>query len=288
MAKLTQEELRRMMPERRRAYEKRRRQVQRNRRIFASFVLLTVVLISVVILSLTVFFKIDTIKVKGDSRYDTSQIIEASGIVKGKNLFLISVSSSQESITEKLPYISKAVITRRLPSSVIIEIESTDAVFCFNTGSGYALTDPDGKVLELVSEDKIPENAAVINASGAYFAETGQTIKADDEDEWTLLKTVFSAVKESGIKDVTEINVVSQSNIYLVYQNRFNLKLGTTNELVYKLKSAVEIIKKEDEINPTTKGDIFLSNPGNAYVSPEDSDSDITQQGNAENPTDIS
>ena len=288
MAKLTQEELRRMMPERRRAYEKRRRQVQRNRRIFASFVLLTVVLISVVILSLTVFFKIDTIKVKGDSRYDTSQIIEASGIVKGKNLFLISVSSSQESITEKLPYISKAVITRRLPSSVIIEIESTDAVFCFNTGSGYALTDPDGKVLELVSEDKIPENAAVINASGAYFAETGQTIKADDEDEWTLLKTVFSAVKESGIKDVTEINVVSQSNIYLVYQNRFNLKLGTTNELIYKLKSAVEIIKKEDEINPTTKGDIFLSNPGNAYVSPEDSDSDITQQGNAENPTDIS
>ena len=288
MAKLTQEELRRMMPERRRAYEKRRRQVQRNRRIFASFVLLTVVLISVVILSLTVFFKIDTIKVKGDSRYDTSQIIEASGIAKGKNLFLISVSSSQESITEKLPYISKAVITRRLPSSVIIEIESTDAVFCFNTGSGYALTDADGKVLELVSEDKIPENAAVINASGAYFAETGQTIKADDEDEWTLLKTVFSAVKESGIKDITEINVVSQSNIYLVYQNRFNLKLGTTNELVYKLKSAVEIIKKEDEINPTTKGDIFLSNPGNAYVSPEDSDSDITQQGNAENPTDIS
>ncbi|MGN1478172.1 MAG: hypothetical protein ACI4XH_00270, partial [Acutalibacteraceae bacterium] len=64
--------------------------------------------------------------------------------------------------------------------------------------------------------------------------------------------------------------------------------LGTTNELVYKLKSAVEIIKKEDEINPTTKGDIFLSNPGNAYVSPEDSDSDITQQGNAENQTDIS
>ena len=57
-------------------------------------------------------------------------------------------AEKQENIQNKLPYISKAVITRRLPSSVIIEIESTDAVFCFNTGSGYALTDADGKVLE--------------------------------------------------------------------------------------------------------------------------------------------
>lgn len=288
MAKLTQEELRRMMPERRRAYEKRLRQVQRNRRIFASFVLLTVVLVSVVALSLTVFFKIDTIKIEGDSRYEASQIEEASGIKKGKNLFLLSVSDAQENIQNKLPYISKAVITRHLPSSVIIQVESTDAVFCFNTGSGYALTDADGKVLEIVSEDKIPENAAVINASGAYFAEAGKAIKADDEDEWTLLKTVFAAVEESGIKDITEINVVSKANIYLVYQNRFTLKLGTTNELVYKLKSAVEIIKKEDEINPTTKGDIFLSNPGNAYVSPEDPDTASPEQNNAENQTDIS
>lgn len=288
MAKLTQEELKRMMPERRRAYEKRLRQVQRNRRIFATFVLLTVVLVSVVALSLTVFFKIDTIIIKGDSRYEVSQIEEASGIKKGENLFLISVSSSQENIQNKLPYISKAVITRRLPSSVIIEIESTDAVFCFSTGSGCALTDADGKVLELVSKDKVPKNAAVINASGTYFAETGKTISADDEDEWTLLKTVFAAVKESGIKDITEINVVSKSNIYLVYQNRFKLNLGTTNELVYKLKSAVEIIKKEDGINPSTKGDIFLSNPGNAYVSPEDTDADVTESKGAQNPTDIS
>ena len=278
MAKLTQEELKRMMPERRRAYEKRLRQVQRNRRIFATFVLLTVVLVSVVALSLTVFFKIDTIIIKGDSRYEVSQIEEASGIKKGENLFLISVSSSHENIQNKLPYISKAVI----------KIESTDAVFCFSTGSGCALTDADGKVLELVSKDKVPKNVAVINASGAYFAETGKTISADDEDEWTLLKTVFAAVKESGIKDITEINVVSKSNIYLVYQNRFKLNLGTTNELVYKLKSAVEIIKKEDEINPSTKGDIFLSNPGNAYVSPEDTDADVTESKGAQNPTDIS
>ena len=62
----------------RRAYEKRRKKVMRNRRIFASFIALTVLLITVIVLSLTVFFNIDSVVVEGTSRYDEQQIINAS------------------------------------------------------------------------------------------------------------------------------------------------------------------------------------------------------------------
>ncbi|MBQ8228477.1 MAG: FtsQ-type POTRA domain-containing protein [Clostridia bacterium] len=277
---LTQEELSRMLPERRKAYEKRRKKVRRNRIIFASFVSILILLITVIVLSLTVFFKIDTITVNGTSRYDTQQIISVSGIEKGRNLFLSSVNKAQTNISSQLTYLSEVTVTRRLPSTVVIEVVGANADFCYQTSGGYALTDSDGKVLEIVNADAVPKTAAVIKTNGAFVAVVGEEITVDknksdeqkeaDEKELELLKNVLTAIKESGIKDITEINITVPTSIYLKYQNRFNLNLGNSLELTYKLKSAVEIIAKEDEISPTTSGEINLNNPGSAYVSPND------------------
>ena len=266
MSKMTRGELKNMLPEKRRAYEKRRKKVMRNRRIFASFIALTVLLITVIVLSLTVFFNIDSVVVEGTSRYDDQQIIKASGVEKGANLFLTDISSAKAHIEKNLPYISDAKVSRKLPSSIVISVESAEAEYCFETKSGMALADGNGKVLEIVSEDAVPEGAALIKTKSVLFGEIGQKFEADDKDDLELLNTVFTSISDSGIKDITQIDVSVPASIYLTYQNRFRLNIGTTNELTYKLKSAVEIIKKEDEINTSTSGEIFLSNPGSAYV----------------------
>ncbi|MBQ8782181.1 MAG: FtsQ-type POTRA domain-containing protein [Clostridia bacterium] len=281
MAGLTQEELGRMLPERRRAYEKRRKKVRRNRIIFTSFVSILILLLTVLVLSLTVFFKIDTITVNGTSRYDTEQIISVSGIQKGKNLFLSSVNKAQEKISSQLTYLSEVTVTRKLPSTIVIEVVGSNADFCYQTSGGYALTDSNSKVLEIVNADAVPQTAAVIKTNGAFVAVVGEEIEVDknktdeqqqaDKKELELLKSVLTAIDESKIKDITEINITTPTSIYLTYQNRFKLNLGNSLELTYKLKSAVEIIAKEDEISPTTSGEINLDNPGSAYVSPNDS-----------------
>lgn len=282
MAGLTQEELGRMLPERRRAYEKRRKKVKRNRIIFATFISILILLLTVIVLSLTVFFKIDTITVNGTSRYDTQQIIAASGIQKGKNLFISSVNKAQENISSQLTYLSEVAVTRKLPSTIVIEVVGATADFCYQTSGGYALTDSNSKVLEIVNADAVPQNTAVIKTNGAFVAVVGETISVNkgnsdeqteaDEKELELLKTVLGAIDESGIKDITEIDITSASNLFVVYQGRFRLDLGNSSELTYKLKSAIEIIAKEDEISPATSGEINLNNPGNAYVSPDGSE----------------
>ena len=278
MAKLSQDELKSMLPERRRAYEQRRRKVQRNRRIFAACVTLFFALIAVIVLSLTVFFKIDTITVMGDSIYEESAIIEESGIKKGKNLFLCNIEKASSSIQKNLPYISSATVKRKLPSTVIIEINGTQAAYYFKCGKGTAVTDKSLKVVEITSEDKVQPGLACVVTNNVLSADIGENIiksnsdndtQADVKKETELLKTVFDSIDESGIKHLTEINVTSQGNIYFVYQNRLKLNLGTTEKLTYKLKSAIEIIKQEDELNPSEKGDIFLNDTKNIYVSSE-------------------
>ncbi len=278
MAKLTQKELEKMLPEKRRAYEKRRKKVKRNRAIFAGFISMLLLVITVLVLSVTVLFPIDTITVSGTSRYETQQIIQTSGVIKGENLFLTSTARASEKITTDLPYISKAVVTRVLPSTIKIEVTGTTAVYCYKTTGGYALTDSQSKVLEIVNAQAVPKECAAILTKAAFTAQVGSNVEvdtntsqqqqADDQKELELLKSVMASIKESSINDITEIDVTSPSSIYLTYQDRLKLNLGSSNELTYKLKSAVEIIKKEDEISTTTSGEINLTNPGSAYVSP--------------------
>ena len=279
MAGLTQEELSKMLPERRKAYEKRRRKVRRNRIIFTSSVSILILLITVIVLSLTVFFKIDTITVNGTSRYDAQQIISVSGIQKGKNLFLSRVGKAQENISTQLTYISQVTVSRKIPSTIVIDVVGANADFCYQTSGGYALTDSESRVLEIVNADAVPKTSALIKTNGTFAAVVGEHVSVDknktdeqkekDEKELEILKKVMLAIDESGIKDITEINIMAPTDIYIVYQNRFRLNLGNTLELTYKLKSAVEIIAQEDEISQSTSGEINLNKPGSAYVSPD-------------------
>lgn len=278
MAGLSQDELRRMLPEKRRAYEKRKRKVQRNRRILAVSVTVIFAMVAVIVLSLTVFFRIDTIKILGDSIYDESQIINESGVKKGGNLFLTNIDIAREHIEKNLPYISSAVVKRNFPSTIVIEITGTQAYCCFKTTGGTAVADSSLKVLEITSEDNVsPEitRVALNNVFTAGIGEniinsntTGETSK-EIAKEAELVKTFFDSIKESGIQHLTEINLESPGNLYCVYQDRLKLNLGSTDKLTYKLKAAIKIVEKEDEINQSERGEIFLNDTKSIYVSPE-------------------
>lgn len=278
MAKLTQEDLRRMMPEKRNAYFARKKKVERNRKILGMFISVTVVLVTLLVLSLTVFFKINTITVKGDSIYGEDRIIAASGIKTGKNLFLSNVERASEGICRILPYISKANVKRKLPSTIIIEITGDKAYLALNTGNGTALADKDGKVLEFVASEKVTGKMVKVDTGvtlsaeiGSYLFDTNNTKETPEKvkAKVELLKSILKAIESSKLKDITAVNIKSDSNIYMMYQNRLKLNLGSISEIEYKLKAAAEIIAKEDEVAPNEKGEIFLADTDNIYISPE-------------------
>lgn len=278
MARLTQDELKKMMPEKRTAYEKRKRKVERNRKILGIFMCATIVLVTALVLSLTVFFKIDTITVKGDSIYDETQIINASGVTKGGNLFLCDLQRASQGVRKNLPYIARADVKRKIPSTIIIDISASKAYIAVETASGIALADKEGKILEFVSGDKASGKVIKLNAGTVFSAKLGENVFDSNNGEDAgkeqkkkaeILKEIFDAIDKSGLEKITSIDIKSSSDIYIVYQNRLKLSIGSVSDIEYKLKSAVEIIKKEDEINPKEKGEIFLSNPENIYVSPD-------------------
>ncbi|MBR5315057.1 MAG: FtsQ-type POTRA domain-containing protein, partial [Clostridia bacterium] len=75
---------------------------KRHKRVFRtiSYILLAVVLCFVfVVICMALFLKIEKIEVSGNNRYTKEQIIEASGISVGQNLYAINKKTARAYIT---------------------------------------------------------------------------------------------------------------------------------------------------------------------------------------------
>ena len=76
--------------------------------------IMAIVLTIFLILSFTVFFKIDSISVEGDTRYNEENIVASSMIRIGDNFFLCNTSPGENEIWKKFPYIESVRIEKKL------------------------------------------------------------------------------------------------------------------------------------------------------------------------------
>ncbi len=147
--------------ERRAHRDERRRQQKIRRKIFYAVMIFVVIIIGIV-LSLTVFFNIATIEVKGESIYSTEEIISASGIKLGDNLFLLKKSDVQTNVCEKLPFIGSVTVKNSLPSKVVLTVKQTSVKCAVESDSGYIMLDETGKVLcKVTTLEEVYEGAGV-------------------------------------------------------------------------------------------------------------------------------
>ena len=85
---------------------RRRHSNQRRRRGSFGFLyklLSMLVICAAIIVALTLFFRVDTVKISGQQRYTDEQVREASGIQVGDNLILLNKYDVAGNIVEALP-----------------------------------------------------------------------------------------------------------------------------------------------------------------------------------------
>ena len=206
---------------------------QQNRRkkkrsvLFApvSFLLICVALV----LALCVFFRVSGIEVEGNSLYTPEEIIAASGIEKGDNLFFINQFTAVSRIYAKLPYVEKAAINRSLPNKLTIVVAESKAI---------AYLSADG----LIRVDGLTPIAP----------EAGQQIAPGEAEKPKViyLSAILHQIDSLGLReDVSYIDISGISNPSFDYLGRFTVKLGSNENLEYKfqcLLSAVAALSEGD------------------------------------------
>ena len=267
MKKLTARQIASMTPEARERYEKKLKIVTRNRKILFGIVAVVVVAAVFAVLSLTVLFNVSEVKVaKAGKHYQPEQIIEAADVEVGDNMVATNWDRVKEKVEQKLPYVLSLEIKKTASGKITFSVVDDTATLVFKTSKGYALADANCKVLEIVKEKPKNKGLTLLTVKNRINADPGETISFSDDGESILYDTIRTAIKNSGIGNITGIDISDPENIYLEYQNRYRLYLGNSEDIEYKLREAKKIIAEEDENDPNQIGEINLSILKKVYV----------------------
>ena len=267
MKKLTARQIASMTPEARERYEKKLKIVTRNRRILFGTVAVVVVAAVFAVLSLTVLFNVSEVKVaKAGKHYQPEQIIEAADVDVGDNMVATNWDRVKEKVEQKLPYVLSLEIKKTVSGKLTFSVVDDTATLVFKTSKGYALADANCKVLEIVKEKPKNKGLTLLTVKNRINADPGEIISFSDDSESILYDTIRTAIKNSGIGNITGIDISDPENIYLEYQSRYRLYLGNSEDIEYKLREAKKIIAEEDENDPNQIGEINLSILKKVYV----------------------
>lgn len=259
-------------PEERKRHIKK---IKRKRRMRLAIVIAAfILLLSLVVLPVVAYavFRVDEYKIDGKTRYTQEQIIEAAGISPGSTLLFARTEKAENSITSKLPYIEKVTITKALPGTLVIKVESGSEVYSFNSGSGsYVLASPSLKTLESVSTP--PEGAITVICQPPVGAQIGSQLaftseKDADDKTLELLKLIKAGIKKAGLNGITSINLLDTNGIRIVYQGRLLLRIGNSDRLDSKLALGKKVINDQDDVNAAQYGKINLTIEKKAYFLP--------------------
>lgn len=225
-----------------------------------------------VILTLVIFFRVQTIEVSGNHYYTAEEIIAASGIADGDNLLTVSRGTAAGNIIAELPYIRSVQVVRRLPGTLSLRVTEYDATYAVqDTAGDWYLITAGGKATEAIAlpdghvrvEDLIIETPVLGEQVSVYAAE-GQELAA--QGQMSALETLLQELEAADLlKEVASVSVPSSYNLSLWYGDRFLVSLGSTDSLAYKLEYLKIAIADQKEYD-TGSIDISKGDGSTVYV----------------------
>lgn len=227
-----------------------------------------------VILALMAFLRVRNVSVVGNAIYAQSEIQEASGITQGSGLLLVNKTAAASRIRAQLPYIDEVRVGISLPDTVKIEVVELETTFAVSADDGsFWLVNSGGRLIERITGKAASDYLKIEGVRICGDGQTGDQAQAveeqneapgDGDGETTdtdgeappeasagerldvALQIVRQLSEGEDIRSVTSVDVTSIYDLQIWYGTRFQIKLGGTSELSYKLDYMLAAISQLD------------------------------------------
>ncbi|MDR0446767.1 MAG: FtsQ-type POTRA domain-containing protein [Oscillospiraceae bacterium] len=222
----------------------------------------------IIIFGISVFFRVERIEVTGNRRYTADEVISASGIEMGDNLFFIDVDAAALRIRGAMPYVALVRIERRAPDSAIIAITESRAIAAVAEGGSFWKIDEKGRALERTD---FGGTAGLIRVTGfsPSTPREGEQIEVEEsyETQKGFLLDVLSAIVSRGVaEDISNLDVANISAITFTYKGAVRVNIGGGDNAMYKLEQVFAQLEKGE---PDFRGSVEISKDGKIHVIPE-------------------
>ena len=235
-----------------------------NRTRFILRLATVVAVVLAILFGMSVFFKVDPekITVSGMDKYTAWEIREASGLQGGENLLTLNEARIVAKIRAALPYVNTVRIGIKLPDTVNIEIAELDVVYAIEAEDGHWwLMRSDGRIVERTNESVAGEHTKILGVQitapeigeqavafepAPEITEDGQTdiVTVLGSERLSTAITILQYLEDYGvIGDAASVDVTDLTQLWVWYGSRFQVKLGDTTNLKYKIECMTLTIK---------------------------------------------
>ncbi len=235
-----------------------------SRRFLVQMVTVVAVVVACV-LALSVFFKVDKITVTGADVYSDWSIEQASGIQKGDKLLTFSHARAGAQIKANLPYVNTVRFGIKLPDTVNIIVEEAEVVYSVKDGKGqWWLMNSDGRIVEMINGAAAANYTQVLGVELESPAPNLQAVAAEASPTETDASGEFIPVTVTGaqrlhtamqilkaleandiVGDAASVDVTRVEDIILWYGSRYQVNLGDSTRLEYKIAYMNDAILEE-------------------------------------------
>ncbi len=203
--------------------------------------ILCLVIIAVVLILMSPIFKVENVSVEGLVKLKAEDVMKASGVEKGCNLFSVSETEVRDKLIG-LGRVTDVRIVRSLPDSIIIQVDERSECAYIKEKATYTGIDENGLIL--LTSSAIEEKVPVIYGIQAKDSVKGQYVKIDSDNAPLLTDLVVRMLvelKNQGIlSSIKSIDISNLKNIRMTLTTDTLVNMGEDgdedgNNIEYKI-----------------------------------------------------
>ena len=239
----------------------KRRKLGHQARRAASALLMTCLFVGC---ALAVVYKlvyvIRDVDVTGAYRYTSEEILSASGVKTGDNLYSFSSRIAENAITLQYPYVQELDVIRKAPSAVTFAITEDTAVFYAEIYGEIRALSPTLRVLDRVTREDIDALGLIrLRMPEIQSAMAGRVIRFREEKYTRQIRDITAKVLASSLRErITTVDLRNPYQVFAVADKRFLLDFGNNADLDIKMKVAAAVLS-DDLFKTDIKAQIDLS-----------------------------
>lgn len=234
--------------------EKKKKKRRKIFRIIKALMIIFILIGGIAYFLLSPIFNITNIKVDGNEKISSEEIISLSQLKKGENIFKINKQETREKIKQNA-YIDTVEIKRTLPDMLTIAVTERTATYQINFANLYMLINNQGYMLEATEMNK---NMPVIVgiATSEEDIKAGNRLCVDDLEKLEDVLKISESAKSNNLDQlITKIDITNKEDYVVEMKTeKKTVHFGDTTNLALKMLYVSDIISKEKD-----EGEIFVN-----------------------------
>ncbi len=190
----------------------RKKKKRRKKHWFLRFFLLIVACVSIYMFLSSEIFDIDRVAVENNKYYTVEQIKAKAGVKIGQNIFRFRTGELKKLLL-KDPYFENVTIKRKLPATIIINVQERKEAAVLGYKNGFAVLDKNGLVLRLTKD--APKVTEVVGLN-VISAKAGKPLKVNENSMLTDVLHMLRQTENSNLffKKIDVSNIVVRAYVY--------------------------------------------------------------------------